>query len=549
MNRGGRIRTGRGRPPSAPFRFLTMLLASVAHGLRWLLDSLEVHSLPFVLGIYFCQTGFLPFCAPFYPLLLSPRVPPSTFCPQQSLVESLGGTSKDARLFDDVSLRFLDPDVALERASGLEARGQEDAALRLYVRILDHHPDYTPAMDAAAHIMAEMGDVEGAREFLSRSVELNPEGGGYDKYVLRGHLEHGPNAVASFEVAVRLLTHQLSELEELDEVDTDADARSQAISQTRRELGAVLAALAKVYLADMYDQPGALEKCEELLDLALRNHSDNAEACQALADMRMTQGRPGEALLFARRTKEICWRLPDGLEPTYDFRMVTSRLLVELGEYVDAVDILRELTREDEEDTEAWYLLGLGQLMLHKPKEAHRALANAQRLLDASPMRDNQLMEQVRGLLARRTLSEADKHQFWNPRLSPNPALQARDGSSPVHHPPRHVVGREAGAGDVGVGNRGWMGEESSAPLSPFSGTGLEMTDQSRRTTATTYATATTALAETDGGDPWEHAPLERESSFSALLPPSPAHSPPSSPTQPPQMAYEAMMKGRRPLV
>lgn len=209
-----------------------------------------------------------------------------------------------------------------------------------------------------------------------------------------------------------------SELEERVEELDGAEAREaeEELVSVRKRMSAVMAAMAKVYLTDMFEEPEAAAECEQLLDKALRFDSENPEACQALADLRLTQGRQGEALLLARRTAEICARLPGGLVPTYDFRVVTARLLVELSAYSDAVGILEGLTGEDPEDTEAWYLLGMCRMMLHRPREARDALLTARALLEENPARNGALMSQINQLLARRVLSEQEREGFWNPR-------------------------------------------------------------------------------------------------------------------------------------
>lgn len=162
---------------------------------------------------------------------LAPRI-------SQSLIELLGqepdANRSTSRLLEEIGVRFMDPEQGCERAKRLEEKGNDEAALRLYVKVLEYHPDYTPAMDSAAEaseedqagtiatpalpcpkvdfgslprppqIMAEMGDTEGARELATRSVELQPDGG-YSKYVLLGHLEHGRAAIAAFTTALALL--------------------------------------------------------------------------------------------------------------------------------------------------------------------------------------------------------------------------------------------------------------------------------------------------------------------------------------------------------
>jgi hypothetical protein len=49
---------------------------------------------------------------------------------------------------------------------------------------------------------------------------------------------------------------------------------------------------------------------------------------------------------------DICADLDGSLSPSYDFRCVTARLLMELSQYEHAEGVLEDLVMEDEEDTE-----------------------------------------------------------------------------------------------------------------------------------------------------------------------------------------------------
>jgi tetratricopeptide (TPR) repeat protein len=131
----------------------------------------------------------------------------------------------------------------------------------------------------------------------------------------------------------------------------------------------------------------------------------------------MSQGRRGEALLMVRRTIDICGALEEGFLPSYDFRCVTARLLVELSQYELAEAVLVELVTEDAQDTEVWYLLGLSYLLLGQPRQCREALAEAKALLERGGTHaEATLMEQIDNLLQRRAISEEEKTQFWNPR-------------------------------------------------------------------------------------------------------------------------------------
>lgn len=87
-------------------------------------------------------------------------ISPCHASPPQSLIELLGqepdANRSSTRLLEEIGVRFMDPEQAMERGKKLEDKGSDDAALRLYVKLLEHHPDFTPAMDAAAEVRCRL---------------------------------------------------------------------------------------------------------------------------------------------------------------------------------------------------------------------------------------------------------------------------------------------------------------------------------------------------------------------------------------------------------
>mmetsp|Transcript_16733 Transcript_16733/g.57111 ORF Transcript_16733/g.57111 Transcript_16733/m.57111 type:complete len:435 (+) Transcript_16733:345-1649(+) len=327
-----------------------------------------------------------------------------------------------------VSVKPPSPAVLARRARQLAERGEAEAALRLYVKVLELEPDDTDAMDGAAELLAEIGDSDGAKELLAKSMELRPSAG-CGKYVLMGHLEHGAKAVASFERALELLAGEKARLGLASDGDGE-DTRARKRENAQRT-SSVMAALAKVYLTDCYDEDDAGGRCERLLDEALVLNPDNPEACQALADLRLSQGRQGEALLLVRRTCEICSRTADGLAASYDFRTVTSRLLVELSQYEMGAALLEELAAEDDEDTEVWYLAGICYMMLGDAKACRAALLKAQELIESSGTGDAPLLGHIKELLERKSITEQEKLKFWNPRWWVRQDGRAQEADAP----------------------------------------------------------------------------------------------------------------------
>lgn len=337
-----------------------------------------------------------------------------------------------------VEIRTPSPEVLSRRARTLAEQGDGEGALRLYVKVLELDPDNTLVLDAAGELLAELGDAEGAKELLHKSIELSPRKG-HEKFLLLGHLNCGASAISSFEKALDLLDAELRCLSGPGaENDNNVMFKRQGV---KKKMSEVLTSIAKVYLTDCFMEKDAHKTCEELLDQSLQYDPDNPESTQALADLRLSQGRRGEALVMIRRTMELCANLDDGLAPSYDFRCVTARLLVELSQYELAELVLVELIGEDDQDTEVWYLLGLCYLLCNMPKKCREALKEAKTLLQCNSDSNTTLMNQINSLLERRSIAEEEKHIFWNPRwwintngsASAKNALEQNGETSEVH--------------------------------------------------------------------------------------------------------------------
>jgi hypothetical protein len=78
--------------------------------------------------------------------------------------------------------------------------------------VLEIEPDNTAVMDSAAELLAELGDADGAKELIVRSIELMPSHG-YEKFVLLGHLEANMDAIYAFERGLELLKAEFRKLE------------------------------------------------------------------------------------------------------------------------------------------------------------------------------------------------------------------------------------------------------------------------------------------------------------------------------------------------
>lgn len=117
-------------------------------------------------------------------------------------------------------------------------------------------------------------------------------------------------------------------------------------------------------------EPDAETKCEDHLKLALELDPTDPEVYQTLASVRLSQSRNAEAQQILRQGWAL-WRHLDPanpLFPAFSTRSALAQLFIETQLYAPAVNVLRVLEQDDDEDVQIQYLLGLAWTLLAEGK-------------------------------------------------------------------------------------------------------------------------------------------------------------------------------------
>lgn len=155
------------------------------------------------------------------------------------------------------------PASLLDKATTLLHTSQPDQALGLAQRALallqpssKQTQSALPALNLIAEIYVELGDVDAAREYFLRAVDLDPEGevpeavgGGAEKFLWLAQLceDGGAASVQWFEKGAAVLKRQISALEA---ATTGPDAELVA-QDKRRKLANALCGVVEVYMTDL----------------------------------------------------------------------------------------------------------------------------------------------------------------------------------------------------------------------------------------------------------------------------------------------------------
>ncbi|CAM9181062.1 unnamed protein product [Chrysoparadoxa australica] len=236
---------------------------------------------------------------------------------------------------------------------------EPELAMKFYSRALAESKGSPTAelLEEAAELMVQTGDIEGAKGALERCVEMAPDKGG-GKWLSLAQLREGREALACYERGIALLQA---------EATPGSGARS-------RELCLAECAVAELFMTDLCMEEEAERRCCEALDRAMKSEYNGPEPLQALASLRLSQDKLEEAAELAAKSAQ---RLAEGKElPDYEFRVSSAKVVLlectessKLGNRccTASLEILSQLLKEDDENIEIWYLMGVAFYRLEPP--------------------------------------------------------------------------------------------------------------------------------------------------------------------------------------
>lgn len=270
-----------------------------------------------------------------------------------------------------------DPSKLLEHATLLLQTGQPDEALSIAQRALELASNSPlSALNTVAEVYIELGEIDVAREHFMRAVELDPngttpesQGGGSEKFLWLSQLSEqgGLDSVKWFEKGVSSLRHTIQQLE-----GTNDPENLSILEEKRRKLANALCGVAEIYMTDLSWEEDAESRCEALITEALQVNPNAPEVLQTFASIRISQLRTDEARSALSRSMELWKELPpeDPTVPEFAIRISLSRLLMEVGMELEALEVLERLILEDDQSVEAWYLGGWCLNLLAEKQEA-----------------------------------------------------------------------------------------------------------------------------------------------------------------------------------
>jgi tetratricopeptide (TPR) repeat protein len=231
------------------------------------------------------------------------------------------------------------PDELIDRGQLHISAGQPDLAIPFLRQLVAQYPNHALAWEVLGEALFDMGDADEAKSCFQRSVDIAPEEVG-TKWMFLGQLSHGHDALRFYEHGILLM-------------EREGEVR-------KKQLASAHVSVAELFMSDLCMDDDAEARCELACEHARRLDPDSLEALQTTASMRVSQMRVEEAKEIMTRVGARLGVMKDDEQySSYEFRLQTCKMLVELDEHGMALGLLERLVEEDDEIAEAWMLLGL----------------------------------------------------------------------------------------------------------------------------------------------------------------------------------------------
>jgi len=304
-------------------------------------------------------------------------------------------------------------DELLGKASDLMDECQFELAEKFCQRALEISSDHPQALEMSANLLLERGEVEKAQHCLGRAITVLPETG-YTKYLTAAQLFTGEESRDLYCKGIQLLLKE-----------TSAEDSERTV-----QLSNAYVAVSELYMSDLCDASEAEEESARFISLALEADDTNPEAWQAQANYKLVIGDLDTAKVSIQKSLDL-W-LPqhtaflekgEGVETSlsYNSRLGTVKILLDLEMLEEATQICDALLEEDDEVVTPWYLLGWINYLREDQDywgNVRHYLKKAQQVHVMNPTDDDAMVQHISEILAE--VGDEELSSFPIPDLSLN---------------------------------------------------------------------------------------------------------------------------------
>jgi len=308
-----------------------------------------------------------------------------------------------------------------------------ELALKFCEKAIEMEPGDAKVIETSAYVYAEAGDIEKAKEYFLKAVNMSAETG-HEKYMYLGQMSEGDEAKKWYLKGIEIMKN------ELETANDNGESAAQLFGKgtvTKTDISNAYCALAEIFMTDCCFEEDAASQCEKFCSEALKYDAKNYEAYIVNANFLLSVERKEEAknlliqcfeLLNIKPLKTVdneneseneemgegfaasksiavgaTWNLDEENAgenlPPYASRVTLAKLLTETQDYDKAEVILNTLVDDDDEDFQVWYLYGWNCYLQDEFNDAIFYLEKAKEINEKLPCDDEEVIKHVDEML------------------------------------------------------------------------------------------------------------------------------------------------------
>jgi len=280
--------------------------------------------------------------------------------------------------------------IFIQKAEEYVDELDHEKALKFYLKALAINPTNSPLLDSVGEMWLFLGNPEKAINCFEQSIQIEPNSG-YTKFMYMGQLSEGLQAIQYYSKGIQLLMDQYNLIMR--------GVKEGELDSVKKEICTAYIAIAEIYMTDSCDEENAESECQRVLEEAVKIDSQSPEVLQEFANFKISQTKNDEAVQLLQNSVNLWINEEENKRPSYEFRIDTTKLLIEVGQYQLAIDVGESLVEVDDHCVDVWYLLGMANKFLNHYSNACECLTTARKLVHKAKHLDPQLREQIDLLL------------------------------------------------------------------------------------------------------------------------------------------------------
>lgn len=245
-----------------------------------------------------------------------------------------------------------------------------DNADILFTKAIKLDPLNSIVLSAYGEFMSSIGNFDRAKEFLEKSIQINPADD-YVKYFSLAQILDGEESLFYWRKGIEILTKEIKNA--IVEKIEDDKSTIERLDLMKNQLCSAHCAISELFMTDLCFNDDAESQVIDNLAKASEVDPDNFETLCCKLGYFKTIDNFEECKLYISKIKHILenkynlyinptnsideCRNNEHLLPEYSVRLNLSRTLIDLNETELAELVLSTLLKEDEEDWQVWYLL------------------------------------------------------------------------------------------------------------------------------------------------------------------------------------------------